>query len=66
MTTEPTRYSTPPVELPLRWRVEPVPVPDCSRCAALAAHRERARATGDLAAVTDCNVRLRRHAEGHR
>ncbi|CAL9440758.1 hypothetical protein [Streptomyces sp. enrichment culture] len=45
---------------------EPVPVEGCARCGELAALRGRARAGGDLSGVSDCNVLLRRHQEGHR
>ncbi|MBB1255366.1 hypothetical protein H3146_18685 [Streptomyces sp. OF3] len=63
--TEVTRYSTPPVELPLRMDLEPTPVEGCAGCAELAAVRDRARAGGDMTTVTDCNVLIRRHPEGH-
>lgn len=65
--TEPTRYSTPPVELPLRLgrELEPTPVEGCAGCAELAKVRDRARAVGDMTTVTDCNVYMRRHPEGH-
>ncbi|WP_189532546.1 hypothetical protein [Streptomyces roseolilacinus] len=66
MTTEPTRHSTPPVELPLRWEREPDPAGACPDCAELVAARSRARARGDRSAVSDCNVLLRRHRQGHR
>lgn len=62
---EPTRYSTPPVELPLRLDPEPVPVEGCAGCAELAAVRSRARVVGDWTTVTDCDVFLWRHPEGH-
>ncbi|MFV2117314.1 hypothetical protein ACE14D_02245 [Streptomyces sp. Act-28] len=64
--TEPTRYSTPPVELPLYLEPEPTPVEDCAGCAELADVRDRACAVGDLTTVSDCNVHMRRHPEGHR
>ncbi|WP_411096959.1 hypothetical protein [Streptomyces sp. 020-2-3H-GM] len=64
--SEPMRYSTPPVELPLRMGREPEPVEGCAGCVELAAVRSRARAVGDMATVSDCNVYLRRHPEGHR
>ncbi|MER5357828.1 hypothetical protein [Streptomyces sp. NPDC002785] len=63
--TEPTRYSTPPVELPLRLDPEPAPVEECAGCVELAAVRDRARVVGDWTTVTDCNVYMRRHPEGH-
>ncbi|MDH2389107.1 hypothetical protein QCN29_09945 [Streptomyces sp. HNM0663] len=66
MTTEPTRYSAPPLELPLRLSHEPTPVEGCPGCTELAALRDRARAGGDMTTISDCNVRLRRHPEGHR
>ncbi|WP_414504186.1 hypothetical protein [Streptomyces sp. NEAU-L66] len=64
--TEPIRYSTHPVELPLRLGPEPVPVEGCAGCAELVNVRNRARMVGDMTTVTDCNVYLRRHPEGHR
>ncbi|MEW2066284.1 hypothetical protein [Streptomyces sp. NPDC007346] len=64
--SEPLRYSTPPVELPLGMEREPVPVEGCAGCAELATVRGRARAVGDMTTVSDCNVYLRRHPEGHR
>ncbi|HWU08226.1 MAG TPA: hypothetical protein VN520_17895 [Streptomyces sp.] len=64
--TEPTRYSTGTVELPLRpAELEPTPVEGCAGCAELANVRDRARAGGDMTTVSDCNVFLRRHPEGH-
>ncbi|WP_254076732.1 hypothetical protein [Streptomyces pacificus] len=66
MTTEPTRYSTSPLDLPLRLEPEPTPVEGCPGCAELAAVRDRARAGGDMTTVSDCNVHMRRHPEGHR
>ncbi|MFE7803880.1 hypothetical protein ACFU51_04275 [Streptomyces sp. NPDC057430] len=63
--TEPTRYSTTPVELPLNLEPEPTPAEGCAGCAELANVRTRARAGGDMATVSDCNVFLRRHPEGH-
>ncbi|MER7550185.1 MULTISPECIES: hypothetical protein [Streptomyces griseus group] len=63
--SEPMRYSTPPVELPLWMDRDPVPAEGCAGCAELAAVRSRARAVGDMTTVSDCNVYLRRHPEGH-
>ncbi|MEU4503112.1 hypothetical protein [Streptomyces sp. NPDC024089] len=63
--SEPTRYSTAPIELPLDWEREPTPVKDCAGCAELATVRDRARAGGDMTTVSDCNVFMRRHPEGH-
>ncbi|MCX2970369.1 MULTISPECIES: hypothetical protein [Streptomyces] len=63
--TEPTKYSTPPVELPLRTKPDPMPVEGCAGCIELANVRDRARAGGDMTTVSDCNVFLARHPEGH-
>ncbi|MFE0698529.1 hypothetical protein [Streptomyces sp. NPDC058872] len=63
--TEPARYITKPVELPLRLTPEPAPVEGCAECAELVNVRSRARAGGDMTTVSDCNVFLRRHPEGH-
>ncbi|GCD41671.1 hypothetical protein [Streptomyces paromomycinus] len=63
--SQPTRYSSAPIELPLRLEPEPAPVEGCAGCAELVDVRSRARAVGDITAVTDCNVYLRRHPEGH-
>ena len=63
--TEPTRYPTPPVELPLHPEEEPAPIADCAGCAELANVRDRARMVGDMTTVSDCNVYMRRHPEGN-
>ncbi|WP_338673024.1 hypothetical protein V1460_08125 [Streptomyces sp. SCSIO 30461] len=63
--TKPTGYSAPPVDLPSRQEPDPDPVEECAGCSELAAVRDRARAGGDMTTVTDCNVHLRRHPEGH-
>ncbi|MFD3553071.1 hypothetical protein ACFWWA_13285 [Streptomyces goshikiensis] len=66
MTTEPTRYSTAPIELPYRMdELEPTPVDGCAGCQELANVRDRARAGGDWTTVSDCNVLMRKHPEGH-
>lgn len=44
---------------------DPEPVDGCAGCVELANVRDRARVVGDLTTVTDCNVLLRRHPEGH-
>ncbi|MEV5441746.1 hypothetical protein AB0N23_04230 [Streptomyces sp. NPDC052644] len=49
--------------LPQRW---PAPVGGCADCAALAVLRGGAWERGDLSALSDCDVLLRRHAEAHR
>ncbi|WP_406424983.1 hypothetical protein [Streptomyces sp. NBC_00842] len=58
-------YSSAPVQLPLRLEQEPVPVEGCAGCAEFANVRDRARLVGDMTTVTDCNVYMRRHLEGH-
>ncbi|MEU5341283.1 hypothetical protein AB0H18_10685 [Streptomyces sp. NPDC020766] len=63
--TEPSTYPSAPVELPMRTLLEPTPVEGCAGCVELANTRDRARAGGDLTTVSDCNVFLRRHPEGH-
>ncbi|MER6105841.1 hypothetical protein ABT115_26980 [Streptomyces sp. NPDC001832] len=63
--TEPTRHSAEPIELPLNLEREPDPAEDCAGCTELAAVRSRARAVGDWTTVSDCNVFMRRHPEGH-
>ncbi|MEV0689835.1 hypothetical protein [Streptomyces sp. NPDC050388] len=64
--SEPTRYSTSPVELPLQEpMLEPTPVQGCAGCAELANVRDRARAGDDQTTVTDCNVLMARHPKGH-
>ncbi|MFF6789072.1 hypothetical protein ACFY9C_08345 [Streptomyces filamentosus] len=63
--SEPTRYSALPIELPLNLEREPDPVEGCEGCAELASVRGRARVVGDWTTVSDCNVYMRRHPEGH-
>jgi hypothetical protein len=63
--TEPTRYRTTPVELLLRMEGETIAVEGCAGCVELANVRDRARAAGDLITVSDCDVHMRRHPEGH-
>ncbi|MFB6814266.1 hypothetical protein ACFCV8_06945 [Streptomyces sp. NPDC056347] len=65
--TEPRRYAdTQPLRLPLSTRpAEPEPAQGCAGCAELAKVRSWARAGFDLTTVTDCNVLMRRHPEGH-
>lgn len=59
--TEPTRYTTASVELPLRLELEPVPVDGCDVCEALRNEREAARLAGNGSKVSDCNVEIRKH-----
>lgn len=64
--TEPTRYSEAPVVLPDRTGyLEPTPVEGCAGCVELANVRDRARTGGDMTTVSDCNVLMRKHPEGH-
>ncbi|UUS31403.1 MULTISPECIES: hypothetical protein [Streptomyces] len=63
--SQPKTYPSEPVELPLRMEPEPAPVEGCAGCAELANVRDRARAGSDWTTVSDCNVYLRRHPEGH-
>jgi hypothetical protein len=49
----------------LRLELEPTPVEGCAGRAELANVRDRARMVGDMTTVTDCNVYMRRHPEGH-
>ncbi|MEV0274899.1 hypothetical protein AB0I22_00720 [Streptomyces sp. NPDC050610] len=62
---ESKRYSPEPIELPLRLALEPTPVAGCAGCAELANLRDRSRGVGDATTVSDCNVLMRRHPEGH-
>ncbi|WP_435811363.1 hypothetical protein [Streptomyces termitum] len=65
ITTPPT-YPSDPVYLPDRsGELEPTPVEGCAGCNELANVRTRARRGGDWTTVSDCNVYLRRHPEGH-
>ncbi|MEU1053917.1 hypothetical protein ABZ397_15365 [Streptomyces sp. NPDC005876] len=64
--TEPRTYPSAPVELPLRLdELEPTPVDGCAGCRELANVRDRARTGGDMTTVSDCNVLMRKHPEGH-
>ncbi|MFE7115832.1 hypothetical protein ACFU99_10470 [Streptomyces sp. NPDC057654] len=63
--SEPTRYTTRPIELPLRPTLEPTPVEGCAGCTELANVRDQARVVGDTLTVSYCNVLMRRHPEGH-
>ncbi|MFI0533559.1 hypothetical protein ACH3XX_26395 [Streptomyces scabiei] len=47
-------------------KLEPVPVEGCGTCEQLGDQRAEARAAGDLSAVSDCNVGIRRHPHGGR
>jgi len=46
--SEPKRYPSAPVELPLRMELEPTPVEGCPGCMELANVRDRARSGGDV------------------
>ncbi|MET9774027.1 hypothetical protein ABZ023_07105 [Streptomyces sp. NPDC006367] len=58
--TERTRTMSPPVYLGMPLD-PPAPVAHCPVCNEADRHREAARERGDLAAVTDANVVMRRH-----
>ena len=51
--TEPTRHSTPPIELPLRMELEPTPVDGCAGCTEPAKVRDWARQSGDYTTISD-------------
>ncbi|MGD9482715.1 hypothetical protein WDH52_05545 [Streptomyces sp. TRM70308] len=63
--SEARTYPGGPIDLPLRAPTEPQPVEGCPGCVELANVRDRARLCGDMTTVTDCNVYMRRHPEGH-
>nr|WP_258049810.1 hypothetical protein [Streptomyces finlayi] len=64
--TEPRTYPSAPVDLPDRsGELEPTPVAGCAGCAELANVRTRARAGGDWTTVTDANILMRTHPDGH-
>lgn len=63
--TTPT-YPDPPTALPQSFETEPLPVPGCDVCGALARARAAARAAGDMSNVSDMNVEIRRHPHGTR
>ncbi|WUM80422.1 hypothetical protein OG485_37125 [Streptomyces sp. NBC_00328] len=62
--TEPQRYPTAPVELPLIPAPDAEPVAGCDVCLALDSQRTGARMRGDLSKASDLNVEIRRHAHG--
>lgn len=43
----------------------PKPVPGCHECLRLATVRLNARTSGDYTTVTDCDIKIRKHAQGH-
>ncbi|GAA4922290.1 hypothetical protein GCM10023237_48990 [Streptomyces coeruleoprunus] len=49
------------MDLPVDLDREPRPVQGCKVCAALEYDKTMARSRGDWSAVSDCNVRLRKH-----
>ncbi|MFE0771757.1 hypothetical protein [Streptomyces sp. NPDC058861] len=64
--TTPRTYPSAPVVLPDRTSdPEPTPADGCAGCSELANARTRARQIGDMTTVSDCNVLMRRHPEGH-
>ncbi|MER5970047.1 hypothetical protein ABT112_09975 [Streptomyces sp. NPDC002055] len=63
---EPRTYPSDPAELPFKeTELEPAPVDGCAGCRELANVRDRARAGNDQTTVTDCNVLMARHPDGH-
>ena len=64
--SEPRSYPSAPVDLPDRTdQLEPTPVEGCAGCAELAKVRSWAKAGGDGTTVSDCNVLMARHPDGH-
>jgi hypothetical protein len=64
--SEPRSYPSAPVVLPDRTaQLEPTPVEGCAGCAELAKVRSWAKASGDGTTVSDCNVLMARHPDGH-
>lgn len=49
----------------MRLASDLAPAEGCAGCAELANVRDRARVVGDITTVSDCNVYMRRHPEGH-
>ncbi|MCC2279062.1 hypothetical protein LKL35_27075 [Streptomyces sp. ET3-23] len=43
----------------------PKPVLGCHECLRLATARLNARSEGDYTTVTDCDIKIRKHAQGH-
>ncbi|MFW6693939.1 hypothetical protein [Streptomyces sp. MAR4 CNX-425] len=62
--TAPARrtFADGPVTLPGMWPIrDATPAPGCGRCTDLADDRAACRAAGDMSAVSDANVLIRRH-----
>ncbi|MFE5740666.1 hypothetical protein [Streptomyces celluloflavus] len=60
--SDPTRYSEPPVELPLDGRLlEGIPAQGCGACNTLDLHRGQARERGDWAAACAAAREIRNH-----
>ncbi|MEU6082919.1 hypothetical protein [Streptomyces sp. NPDC047108] len=64
--SEPTRYTTAPVELPLGLEPDPTPTAGCGVCLALDGQRTEARMRGDFSRVSDLNIEIRNHVHGGR
>lgn len=63
--TEPTRYSTPPIELPLDpWLLAGMPVSGCAVCMALARERKAALGRGDMTRAYEVSREIRSHPHG--
>ncbi|MFH8471350.1 hypothetical protein [Streptomyces sp. NPDC018000] len=60
--TEPTRYSTPPIDLPLDpWLLEGTPVNGCKICMALARERKAALSRKDMTKAYETSREIRNH-----
>ncbi|NGO69054.1 hypothetical protein [Streptomyces boncukensis] len=60
--TEPTRYSAPPIVLPLEpWLLEARPVPGCDVCGALDRQLQAALDAGDTRYAAECAHEIRLH-----
>jgi alkylhydroperoxidase family enzyme len=65
--TEPTRYSTPPVELPIEpWLLDCSPVNGCGVCMALVRERRSALSGGDQRKAYEVSAEIRNHPHGSR
>lgn len=60
--SEPTRYSTPPVDLPIDpWLLEGIPVNGCGVCMALARQRKEALTRSDRSKAYEAAAEIRNH-----
>ncbi|MFD4952163.1 hypothetical protein [Streptomyces sp. NPDC058451] len=64
---DPTRYTTPPVELPLDpWLLDGTPANGCDVCMALARQRKAALGKGDSRKAFEAAAEIRKHPHGRR